>query len=294
MPTSGGSTSSTMYSSTAEETPHQNHLWTAATLSRLQAPTNYNFKDDMEVFSPLVDVQPITPSLDKLLDDHEEGKKDNASLLFLPSGRRLPFAEDGGNDPHPISDWKFNSISRQMDRSDVTRFSSSRLTATTSVASSKSEESSTTSEVWTVTSGSLASTSIYSGLQDSSLSTRFSMSHGTKGIAAQANLELPVSMSQTFPRRFSTFAERISTIPSFSDGAALVTGSPKAKKKGAETREELLNSFFSRSETRAAPGSGIHPVINRERNFTTPKGTISARSTARDLFIYTSAGSAHS
>ncbi|XP_043713083.1 protein NEDD1 [Telopea speciosissima] len=331
MPTSSGSTSSTMYSSNAEETPNRNHLWTGATLSRLQAPrTSYNFKDDMEVFSPLVDVQPITPSLDKLWDDHEEGKKDNvsvdkkpASLLSPSPGRRYPFADDGGNIPHPISDWKFNSISRQDDAR-----SSSSLSTTTPVASSKSEESSTTPpEVWggealhdkfnhhrqagilpsrfgTLMPGSIASTSNFSGLQDSSLPTSFSstsslananlnypnlrardtsssqetslglpehvrfsslsMSQGTKSIAAQANLELPVSTSLTLPRRFSTYAERISSTPSFSDGAALATGSPKAKKTGAETREELISSFLSRSEIQATTGSGIHPVINGE------------------------------
>lgn len=105
----------------AEETPHRSHLWPSGKLSRLHAPrTSYNFKDDMEVFSPLVDVQPITPSLSKLWDDHAAMKQDNisidkksSSLLFPSAGRRFPFPEDGTND-HPIFDWKASSTSKQV------------------------------------------------------------------------------------------------------------------------------------------------------------------------------------
>ncbi|KAK7816405.1 protein nedd1 [Quercus suber] len=113
--------SSTLHTSTIEETPHRSHLRAGGTLARLQAPrSSYNFKDDMEVFSPLVDVQPITPSLDKLWDDHEGTKKDHLlvdkrppSLLFPSSTRRFPIADDSGND-HPIFDWKSSSTSKQV------------------------------------------------------------------------------------------------------------------------------------------------------------------------------------
>lgn len=115
-----GSMSSTLNLSSVEETPQRNHLRPGGTLSRLHAPrTSYNPKDDMEVFSPLVDVQPITP-LDKLWDDHEGSKKDHlridkkpSSHIFPSSSRRFPFAEDGPND-HPIFDWKASSTSRQV------------------------------------------------------------------------------------------------------------------------------------------------------------------------------------
>ncbi|KAL9388801.1 hypothetical protein Peur_017406 [Populus x canadensis] len=103
----------------AEETPHQSHLW-PGTLMKLNPRSSYNFKDEMEVFSPLVDVQPITPSLDKFWDDQEGLKKDNlsvdkkpSSLLFPSSSRRSHFQEDGTND-HPIFDWKSSSTSRQV------------------------------------------------------------------------------------------------------------------------------------------------------------------------------------
>lgn len=119
--TTGGSASSSLYLSTEEETPQKHHLRPGGTLARLHAPrTSYNFKDDMEVFSPLVDIQPITPSLDKLWDNHETAKKDNlpidkkaSSLLFPSSSRRFPFVDDGATD-HPIFDWKSSSTSRQV------------------------------------------------------------------------------------------------------------------------------------------------------------------------------------
>ncbi|KAJ4719943.1 protein NEDD1 [Melia azedarach] len=135
----------------AEETPQRSHLWPSGALARLHAPrSSYNFKDDMEVFSPLVEVQPITPSLDKLWDDNDGVKKDHlaidkkpSSLLFPSSSRRFSYAEDGAND-HPIFDWKTGSTSRQDDsRSSLT------LLGSTPAPSSKSEDSSITPpEAW--------------------------------------------------------------------------------------------------------------------------------------------------
>lgn len=105
----------------AEETPHRSHLWPSGKLSRLHAPrTSYNFKDDMEVFSPLVDVHPITSALNKLWDDHEGTRKGNlsidkkpSSLLFPSAGSRFPFVDDVTND-HPIFDWKTSSTFKQV------------------------------------------------------------------------------------------------------------------------------------------------------------------------------------
>ncbi|XP_028063775.1 protein NEDD1-like [Camellia sinensis] len=76
----------------------------------------------MKVFSPLVEVQPITPSLDKLWDQHEGAKKDHLrvdkkpSLLFPSSNRRFPLSEEGGGSDHPIFDWKPSSTSKQPDK----------------------------------------------------------------------------------------------------------------------------------------------------------------------------------
>ncbi|XP_057484234.1 LOW QUALITY PROTEIN: protein NEDD1-like [Actinidia eriantha] len=87
---SSGFISISLNSFMTEETPLRSNLWTGGSLARLHAPRSYNFKDDMDVFSPLVEVQPITPSLDKLWNEQE-----------------------GGSDLHPIFDWKSSSTSIQ-------------------------------------------------------------------------------------------------------------------------------------------------------------------------------------
>ncbi|KAB5538760.1 hypothetical protein DKX38_016293 [Salix brachista] len=284
-------------------------------------------EDEMEVFSPLVDVQPITPLLDKFWDDHEGLKKGNpsvekkpSSLLFPSSSRRFPFQKDGTNGS-PIFDWKSSSTSRQNDALSFTLPGGS-----TPSSSSKSDNSSITPpDAWgderlsdktanlhqplnlpsrfAMTSGSSALGSMFSGLQDLPSSTSqtgtgsltnsscsFSdlhtidvslnqvtsmgfpelissssmpLSSGTKGIMGLASLEVsgPASLNQ--PRRFSSYAERISTTASFSDGASLSLVSPKTKKTRFETREELLNSILSRSDALAVTTEpGILPGIN--------------------------------
>ncbi|XP_011036044.1 PREDICTED: uncharacterized protein LOC105133578 isoform X2 [Populus euphratica] len=324
--TVGGPASTIPNLSLAEETPHRSHLW-PGTLTRLNPPrSSYNFKDEMEVFSPLVDVQPITPSLDKFWTDHEGLKKDNlpvdkkpSSLLYPSSSRRFPFAEDGTND-HPIFDWKSSSTSRQDDTQSFTS-----LGGSTPTPSSKSEDSSITPpEAWGgerlsdkiahlrqplnlpprfgMASGSSTSGSMFSSLQDlpsstsqtsmsslTSSSRGFSnlrardvslnqetsvgfpehissssmfLSLGAKGITGPANLETSGPASLNLPRRFSTYAERISTTSSFSDGTSLSVGSPKTKKTGVETREELLNSLLLRSDALAVTEPGIVPAMN--------------------------------
>ncbi|OMO59116.1 hypothetical protein CCACVL1_25060 [Corchorus capsularis] len=312
---SSGSMSSTLNLSSREETPHRSHLWPGGTLSRLHAPrSTYNFKDDMEVFSPLVDVQPITPSLDKLWDDND-GLKKPSSLLF-PSSRRFAFADDGASD-HPIFDWKSGSTSRQDDSRSFTALGS------TPTPSSKSEETSITPpEAWggekisdkfahlrqlpsrfgLQASGGLTSGSIYSGQDQSSTlsqtsissltssnlsyenlrtrdnssnhetslgfpehlssSSMSSLSLGSKSITGAGSLDSPKLASLATPRRFSTYAERISTTSAFSDGTSHLVASPKTKKTGAETREELLNNLLSRSDSLAAVESGNLPAMN--------------------------------
>ncbi|GAY52263.1 hypothetical protein CUMW_140530 [Citrus unshiu] len=302
-----GSVSRTQSLPSGEETPQRSYLRPGGPLARLHAPrSSYNFKDDMEVFSPLVDVQPITPSLDKLWDGHEGAKKDHlpidkkpSSMLFPSSSRRFPYAEDGSNE-HSVFDWKSSSTSKQDDAR------SFALLGSTPSPSSKSEDSSITPpEAWggeklsdkfallrqplnmpsrygMSTSSGLTSSSMYSGLQDVSLSqtnvTSYqetsslgfpehlsssfpSLSLGTKGILGSGNLDSSRTSSLTLthrePRR--TYAERIST----TSGTSLSVGSPKTKKTGAETKEELLSNFLSRSDTSAVVEPGIPPAINK-------------------------------
>lgn len=76
-----------------------------------------------------------------------------------------------------------------------------------------------------------------------------SLSISTKSILGQGNLDS--SQMSSLTQRFSTYAERISTTSTFSDGLAFSVGSPKMKKSGAETREELLNSLLLKSDTSA-------------------------------------------
>jgi len=93
-------------------------------------------------------------------------------------------------------------------------------------------------------------------------SSSMSLSLGTKHITELASLEAsgPASLNQ--PRSFSTFAKRINTTASFSDGTSLSVVSPKTKKTGVETREELLNSILSRSDVLAVTEPGILPAMN--------------------------------
>ncbi|CAN0837688.1 Protein NEDD1 [Linum grandiflorum] len=295
----------------AEETPIRRPV---GPLTKLKAPrSDYNFKDDMEVFSPLVEVQPITPSLDKLWDIHEVSKIDNllgdkkpSSFVFPSSSRRYPSAEDRIPE-HPIYDWKPGSNSRQDDtRSYHLGF---RGGSTPPPSAESTETSITPPEAWggerfdKITNlgaasdhpsrfgmSSFTSASMISGKQDvsstmnqtsmTSLTTNFSnMRARDVSVSQETSIGFPQQLSPsplspplgstkgnteaaglaslTVARRYSTYAERISTNSAFSDGVA----SPKVKKMGSETREDLLNSLSSRSDTLAGTES-VFPVVN--------------------------------
>ncbi|GKV28376.1 hypothetical protein SLEP1_g37444 [Rubroshorea leprosula] len=206
--TSSSGFSSIFSSSATEETPQRSHVLLDGKLARLKAPhTSYNFKDDMDVFSPLVNVEPITPSM---WDDPEEAKKDHLafdkkpSSLFFPSASRRFLAEDGASD-HPISDWKSSSASTQYDT-----LPSFRILGSTPVPSSKSEVPSITPrEAWgglrhgpsrlgMLTSGALTSSSMFSGTRDLSSSlSQMSMSSLTSSNLSYENfLTKDVSANQ--------------------------------------------------------------------------------------------------
>uniref|UniRef100_A0A0E0B0G8 Uncharacterized protein n=1 Tax=Oryza glumipatula TaxID=40148 RepID=A0A0E0B0G8_9ORYZ len=294
---------STSTSSTVEETPYRTRPLSGGPLSKLQAPrSNFSLKDDMDVFSPLVDVQPFTPSSGSLWDDHgsdETKRDDKLGEKKLSTTRKFPFIEDN-NEPHPISDWKSISNSRQDDASSAT---------TTSMPSWKSELSITSPETATgnalsdrlthrqqvsrfgasaFQTGSFA----FAGLQDSapttgnslkgSLTSNILMNLQNKGVLSNARPSLDIStsslqsslssglMAKTMPPvnsdqpgaaqsssqwRPSTYTDRVSTSSVFSEGLASAFGSPKSKKTGAETKDELLSSLLSRQEAAAASSS---------------------------------------
>ncbi|KAK1355271.1 Transducin/WD40 repeat-like superfamily protein [Heracleum sosnowskyi] len=314
-----GSLSSTLNYPTTDESPLRSNLWAGGALGRLKATHSYNLKDDMDLFSPVQEIKPMTPTPDKSWDDNLGTRKnyDKKSSLAFPASLRFPLPEDGSNDLHPISDWKSGSNSKQDD--DHSSFSQLISTPTSSMSGASS--SITPPEAWggerlsdklnharqsvtfpsrfaTLPYTSMSSGSMFSGLQDLSLSTsQMSTSsladanlglpnlrtknitpnqdtsiglsehvpfnfttQGAKGISGQANLENLTAF--TAPRRFSSYAERISTTPSFSEGASMSVGSPKTKKTGTETREELVNSMLSRSDVSFAAEAANLPSLN--------------------------------
>lgn len=109
-----------------------------------------------------------------------------------------------------------------------------------------------------------ASQETSSGFTDHTFSTSLPLSINTKTSLGQANTDSPRildSPRMSFPRR-STYAERISTTSTFSDGVSLSVGSPKIKKSGAETKEDLLNSLLLKSDISALAESGSLPLTN--------------------------------
>jgi len=100
-----------------EETPYRARPLSGGPLSKLQAPrSNYNLKDDMDVFSPLVDVQPFTPSSGSWWDEHvsDDAKKDDKpGEKKLSTTRKFSYME-GNDEPHPMSDWRSTVNSRQV------------------------------------------------------------------------------------------------------------------------------------------------------------------------------------
>lgn len=115
--TSGLRSSLTANTSTMDETPYRTRPLSGGPLSKLQAPrSNYNLKDDMDVFSPLVDVQPFTPSSGSLWDEHgsnDTKKDDKPGDKKLLTTRKFPYMESN-DEPHPISDWRSTATSRQV------------------------------------------------------------------------------------------------------------------------------------------------------------------------------------
>jgi protein NEDD1 len=108
---------STSNSSTMEETPYRTRPLSGGPLAKLQAPrSNYNLKDDMDVFSPLVDVQPFTPSSGNWWDEHgsdDTKKDDKPGEKKLSATRKYSYME-GNDEPHPIADWRSTANSRQV------------------------------------------------------------------------------------------------------------------------------------------------------------------------------------
>lgn len=296
---------STSNSPAMEETPYRTRPLSGGPLSKLQAPrSNSNLKDDMDVFSPLVDVQPFTTSSGGLWDEHgsDDTKKDDKPGEKKSSTTRKFSYKEGNDEPHPIADWRSIANSRQDNISSVTtpsrksEFSISssetvtgnvlpdRLTQRQQISRFGSSGFSTTGLAFTASqdSASAAGHSL-----KGSLTSNILMNLQNKGILNNAHSSLDASSpnlqsslpspycSKTMPSvnsdqpgaaqstsmwRPTTYTDRMSSSV-FSDGLASAFSSPKSKKTGSETKDELLSSLLSRQEATMA-SSSASPLAN--------------------------------
>ncbi|KAF3325960.1 protein NEDD1 [Carex littledalei] len=213
----------------------------ATSISKPQA-----LKDEMDVFSPLVDVQPITPSLSKWWEDGDEGKRsfktlDKRSIDFsdLSVSRKYPLGEERNG-----SDWRHTLNHRQDDTSSPTSSPSIR------------NDPSFLRQSASLSRFGPSAGQAFSSVQDPSTSFNSrSLSQITTATLSKGNLD----NSQPGSARLSSYAERLSATSTFNEG--LGGASPKMKKIGAETREELLNISRQEVGRTASSGSGASTQI---------------------------------
>lgn len=124
-------------------------------------------------------------------------------------------------------------------------------------------------------SSSQATGSFLAGLPDMSTTSQTSISSSTSSSFSYANLRTKdISLNQessigqanpdppaSLTRRFSTYAERISTTSAYSDGTSSSMASPKVKKTGAETRE-LFGGTLSKPDASTTMEIGGLPMVN--------------------------------
>ncbi|XP_023635954.1 protein NEDD1 isoform X2 [Capsella rubella] len=204
-------------------------------------------------------------------------KQDDTRAAFSPFGSTTPTASSKSEDSAltPPEAWGGDKFSEKFNQLANEKFSDkfshphapSRLAvSSTSASTSGSMFSSSRDYLTNISSEFPHSRDFSSTFETSSTLTDNNLPSSplfTKGITAPGNID-SLRLSPNFtPRRFSTYAERISTTSSFSDGASLTLGSsPKIKKTGAETREEVLNHLLPRPETVAATEAGAIPLMN--------------------------------
>nr|CAB3452981.1 unnamed protein product [Digitaria exilis] len=304
---------STPNSSIMEETPYRTRPLSGGPLSKLQAPrNNYNLKDDMDVFSPLVDVQPFTPSSGSCWDDHgsDDTKKDKPGEKKLSMTRKFSYME-GNDEPHPISDWRSSANSRQdsissvtttsmpswkselsvsspettaggalpdrlTQRQQISRFGASAFATgglaftalqDSSSAASHSLKGSLTSNILLnlQNKGILSNTHSSLGALSPNLPSSLPSSYDSKAVSS-VNPDQPGAAQSSSMWRPTTYTDRMSSSSVFSDGLASAFVSPKSKKTGAETKDELFSSLLSRQEATTAfssssplPSNGVGP-----------------------------------
>ncbi|KAH7430090.1 hypothetical protein KP509_09G082900 [Ceratopteris richardii] len=252
--------------------------------SRLQTPRNsYIIKDDMEVFSPLVDVQPITPSISGFWDSNDDLKKDSGGdrkVAWGPSAnvRRFPSMEEFKDDSL-ISPPDFRTSLKEELQSDPSS-SSPMLSTPLSSLSPKAERSPsvTPPEAWggdavgdrvtirghnisrfasrSSVSGSLTSRASMPSMTDSFLASGSDIFNPG---ASNMNQALDTSVSEPLlgapTRKLSTYADRnlISrSLPtSTAEVPTLSGGSPRQKKSVTEKSDDN-NALDGKIEGRKA------------------------------------------
>ena len=87
--------------------------------------------------------------------------------------------------------------------------------------------------------------------------------YGSKAISS-VNPDQPGAAQSSSMWRPTTYTDKMSSSSVFSDGLASAFGSPKSKKMGAETKDELLSSILSRQEA-ATASSSSSPLASNVR-----------------------------
>ncbi|CAH8350002.1 unnamed protein product [Eruca vesicaria subsp. sativa] len=194
-------------------------------------------------------------------------KQDDTKAAFSPFGTTTPTASTKSEDSSltPPESWggdrlseKFNQLANNEKLSD--KFSHlhapSRLGASSTSGSSTSGSMFSTSRDFPLSFGQTNVSSEFPRIRDFSSASENLPSSPllSKVIAGPGKIEsLRLSPSFTPPR---SYAERIKTTPSFSDGTSPSSGSPKIKKTG----EEILSNLMPRPEMVAA--TEALPIMN--------------------------------
>ncbi|KAJ4883399.1 Transducin/WD40 repeat-like superfamily protein [Raphanus sativus] len=289
VPGTRGIATSTGNASSAEQTPMRTHLRPGAPLGRLHAlRASDSFNDDMmRVFSPIdaassvekwADSEVELNNKDHLIDDKMPSsflfpsaskgfpfkQDDTEAVAFSPFGTTTPTASTKSEDSSaltPPESWGGGRLSDKFNQL-ATEKVSTHLHAPSrfGVASTSGSTSGSTFSSSRDFPSSLGQTNLvgseFPRIRDFSSASENSPSSPSlaKRMTGPGNIE-SLRLSPSFTRRYpSTYAERISTTPSFSDGTSLSTGgSPKIKKTGEEVLSNLLPIPDMVASTEALP-----------------------------------------
>ncbi|KAL1559447.1 protein NEDD1-like [Salvia divinorum] len=213
------------------EQPYPRSSLVNPTLARLHAPHN-NVMDDMEVFSPIVEVQPLTPSFDKLWDNHDSPEKDIDRLIH---SQRFGLSKEAANHENPTFNTRSSSISKQVE---------------TESTSNPAAVRGGPRKGW---GGERALEKFIHRRQSTKMVSRFAKPmglmpslHGRETseavLSSILTKSIDTSTNDPCPPRFSDYA------------------SPKSKKTGSETREDILNNILSNSQPPTPNGEDDHKI----------------------------------